>query len=75
MIERFPSFPKDSSQAKNCNKKKVRMPALFYRAAVGYAGTDTLEVLSINSGGFAYQYRYTIKVINSAKQGRADLRP
>jgi hypothetical protein len=53
------------------------MPALIYKAAVGYVGTDTLEVLSISSNGLANLFRYTIKIVDvdSRKKGRADLRP
>jgi hypothetical protein len=34
---------------------------------VGYAGTDTFEVLSISSNGVANLYRYTIKKIPKRK--------
>jgi hypothetical protein len=53
------------------------MPVLTYKAALGYAGTDTFEVLSISSNGVANLYRYTIKIVDvdSKKKGRADLRP
>jgi hypothetical protein len=46
--EHFPNFSKDNVRAK-CNDKKVRGPVLLYKAATGYVGTDTLEVLSISS--------------------------
>src|SRR5262245_53832581 len=50
---------------------------LTYKAAVGYAGTDTFEVLSISSNGVANLYRYAIKIVDvdSKKKGRPDLRP
>jgi hypothetical protein len=50
---------------------------LAYKAAVGYAGSGTFEVLSISSNGIAHLYRYTIKIVDvdSKKKGRADLRP
>jgi len=75
-IERFPTYAKDNVRSK-CNEKRMRMPVLTYKAAVGYAGTDTLEVLSIWSNGVAHLYRYNIKIvdIDSKKKGRADLRP
>jgi hypothetical protein len=75
-IEHFPSYAKDNVRSR-CNEKKIRMPALIYKAAVGYAGTDTLEVLSISSNGLANLFRYTIKIVDvdSKKKGRADLRP
>jgi hypothetical protein len=75
-IEHFPSYSKDNVRSK-CNEKRMRMPALIYKAAVGYVGTDTLEVLSISSNGLANLFRYTIKIVDvdSRKKGRADLRP
>jgi hypothetical protein len=75
-IERFPTYAKDNVRSK-CNEKRMRMPVLTYKAAVGYAGTDTFEVLSISSNGVANLYRYTIKIVDvdSKKKGRADLRP
>jgi hypothetical protein len=75
-IERFPTYAKDNVRSK-CNEKRMRMPVLTYKAAVGYAGTDTFEVLSISSNGVAHLYRYTIKIVDvdSKKKGRADLRP
>jgi hypothetical protein len=75
-IDRFPAYAKDNVRSK-CNENKMRMPVLTYKAAVGYAGTDTFEVLSISSNGVAILYRYTIKIVDvdSKKKGRADLRP
>jgi hypothetical protein len=75
-IERFPAYAKDNVRFK-CNEKRMRMPVLTYKAAVGYAGNDTFEVLSISSNGVASLYRYTIKIVDvdSKKKGRADLRP
>src|SRR5215831_14716489 len=75
-IERFPAYAKDNVRSK-CNEKRMRMPVLTYKAAVGYAGTDTFEVLSISSNGVANLYRYTIKIVDveSKKKGLADLRP
>jgi hypothetical protein len=76
MIEHFPSYSKDNVRSK-CNEKRMRMPALIYKGAVGYVGADTLEVLSISSNGLANLFRYTIKIVDvdSKKKGRADLRP
>jgi len=75
-IDRFPAYAKDNVRSK-CNEKRMRMPVLTYKEAVGYAGTDTFEVLSISSNGVANLYRYTIKIVDvdSKKKGRADLRP
>jgi len=74
-VERFSNFTKDSSLAK-CNEKKVSAPALNYKAAVGYSGTDSFNILILVSG-FAHEYHYTINVLDAAKGkgGRADLRP
>jgi hypothetical protein len=76
MIERFPTYAKDNIRSK-CNEKKIRMPVVIYKAAIGYTGTDTFEVLSIFSNGVTSLYRYTIKIldVDSKKKGRADLRP
>ncbi|HET7020316.1 MAG TPA: hypothetical protein VFI58_06345 [Xanthobacteraceae bacterium] len=76
VIERFPAYAKDNIRSK-CNEKKMRMPVLTYKAAVGYAGTDAFEVLSVSSNGVANLFRYTIKIVDvdSKKKGRADLRP
>jgi hypothetical protein len=65
--EHFPNFSKDNVRAK-CNDKKVRGPVLLYKAATGYVGTDTLEVLSIGSSGFATEYVLTIKIIEGKKR-------
>jgi hypothetical protein len=75
-IEHFPSYSKDNVRSK-CDEKRIRMPALIYKAAVGYAGTDTFEVLSLSPNGLANLFRYTIKImdVDSKKKGRADLRP
>jgi hypothetical protein len=40
----------------------------LYKAATGYVGTDTLEVLSIGSSGFATEYVLTIKIIEGKKR-------
>jgi len=42
---------------------------------VGYAGTDTFEVLSISSNGFANLYRYTIKIVDVDSKKKGELTP
>jgi hypothetical protein len=76
MVERYPSYLKDNVRSK-CNDKKVKMPMVTYKAAVGYVGADTFEITSISANGLAVLYRYTIKItdINSKNKGRTDLRP
>jgi hypothetical protein len=52
----------------------MRGPIVSYRAAVGYVGDDSFEVLAVSSSGFAYQYICTIKVFDAkGKGGRVDL--
>jgi hypothetical protein len=74
--ERFPTYAKENVRSK-CNEKKMRMQVINYRAAVGYAGTDTFEVQLLHPNGLAEQHIYTIKVIDvgTKNKGRADLRP
>jgi hypothetical protein len=38
-MEHFTSFAKDNVRAK-CNEKRMKMPVITYKAAVGYAGTE-----------------------------------
>jgi hypothetical protein len=76
LAERYPYFPPENVGSK-CNDKKIRMPVLTYKAAVGYSGTDVFEVSFLSPNGMMQIYRYNIKILDTGTKakGRADLRP
>lgn len=65
--EHYTSFAKENIRAK-CNEKKMRMPVLTYKAAVGYAGTDIFEVTAIAPNGMVNLYRFTIKITDTSSR-------
>jgi len=73
-IERYPSYPKDSTRAK-CNDRKVKAQQLIYKPALNFTGDDEFSVEVLSSNGMVTEYTYKVKVVGPSKGGRADIRP
>jgi hypothetical protein len=58
----FPNYEKSQGQWVKCNKKKIRGVVIYYTAAKGYTGPDTLEFRVIYPDGHASEDHYTINV-------------
>jgi hypothetical protein len=51
--QHFPNFEKENIRYK-CNQHKVRGQQVNYKSAEKYIGSDTLELLVLFAGGFAF---------------------
>ena len=57
----FPGFPKENIRFK-CNEHKVKGIQINYKSAEKYVGDDTLDLLVLFPGGFAWEVHYDISV-------------
>jgi hypothetical protein len=57
----FPGYPKENIRFK-CNEHKVRGVQINYKSAEEYVGDDTLDLLVLFPGGFAWEVHYDISV-------------
>ena len=57
----FPTYPKAHSRSK-CNDHKVRGKQVDYKSAEKYVGDDTLDLLVLFPGGFAWEVHFDISV-------------
>ena len=57
----FPGFPKENIRFK-CNEHKVKGTQINYKSAEKYVGDDTLDLLVLFPGGFAWEVHYDISV-------------
>ena len=57
----FPGYPKENIRSK-CNDHKVRGKQVDYKSAEKYVGDDTLDLLVLFPGGFAWEVHYDISV-------------
>src|SRR5262245_27541506 len=57
----FPGYPKENIRFK-CNEHKVRGAQINYKSAEEYVGDDTLDLLVLFPGGFAWEVHYDISV-------------
>ena len=59
----FPNYEKSRDpQWVKCNKKKIRGVVIYYMAAKGYTGPDTLDFRVIYPDGLASDEHYVINV-------------